>query len=297
MKIYSYRRLIYKLANWLGFAGLILTIACSKEPAGSSFPAIQFETENGVAFNDTMLPPGGKVYVHLKAGGGGSNLTWLGIRMDNGSYSYVLDTGFNTPSLDYRYCIYKGNGGTETWTFAVMNRDRNKDSVSLRIARQNVLNWGPVNSYNNVVLYAQQESGGGGFLSLGNGNIFTYNQAQMSQSVCDLVYYYGDYNATFASPGESDAPTYYPGLLQWTVRNETRYDTTSVSASAFYAALNDSLLLAHYNPVNGKRKAKFLTPGTVISFRTQNGKTGLALIKSVNPGAAGSIECEIKVQQ
>jgi hypothetical protein len=178
-----------------------------------------------------------------------------------------------------------------------MNRRRQISNISFTISKATVSLWGAIQTYDPVILGGQLNPVRGGFFSLVNGQTFTYNQASADPGLTDIIYYFGSYEATLSSPMESEAPNFFPDLLNWSVRNETRYDTTLLSPAVFYQAHNDSLLLTSYEPVNGKRKAKFLVPGMVIAFRNQAGKAGLLLINKVTPGSDGEVECSIKVQK
>ena len=277
---------------------VVLSISgCSDELDTENVPFLSILPVNGETLSDTALPPGGSVRISIEGLGGGSNITYFGVTMDDGQLHYVLDSGMNNAELKFSQTIFKGNSLNERWTFTIMNRDRQKSSVSVNLSKADVIEWGKIITYDPVVLGAQGNSAIGGFFSLQSGQVKTYLQSEADQPNTDMIYYFGDYESTFSSPSESEAPAYFPGLINWTVKNETRYDNTSISSSVFAGAVNDSLLLVSYEPVNGKRKAKFLRAGMVLTFRNQNGKTGLILIKNVVAGETGTIECALKVQQ
>jgi hypothetical protein len=295
--MYSYRFLLIYLftASMLAFGFFIS--GCKDEQSTDAIPVIRFLPVNGVIVSDTALPLGGSLVISLEAIGGGSNITYFGVTMNDGQMHYVLDSGMNNATLKYSQPIFKGNSPNEHWTFTVMNRDRQKSSISMNITKAIVSEWGKIITYDLVILGAQGNPADGGFFSLQTGLVSTYQQAEANPSNTDIIYYFGDYEGTFSSPLESEAPSYFPGLNTWSIKNETRYDTTSLSSVAFVGAKNDSLLLVSYEPVNGKRKAKFLQPGMVVAFRNHSGKTGLVFIKNLVAGATGKLECAIKVQQ
>ena len=297
MKKYSYRCFRCAVGFIVSVVVLTLAVACSDESATDNDPVIQLVPENGALVSDTVLPPGASVPVAVRALGGGSNITYFGIRMFDGTTHYVLDSGMNAASLNFNQILYKGNSPVEEWTFVMMNHDRQKASVTLTIGKKNVTGWGAISTLDHLELGAQSNMTAGGFLSMPAGEVYNYAQAAANQPGIDMIYYYGEYEATLSSPGESDAPAYFPDLASWSTKNETRYDTTSLSEQDFYRAFNDSLLIVSYEPVNGKRKAKNLTAGMVVAFRTQSGKIGLAFIKNVIPGAEGKLECAVKIQK
>ncbi len=297
MKISSYRGAVLIAFLSLILPGSSVIVGCHKDTNTCTPAVLHFLTTNGLAVTDTALPPGGSLRVSLEADGSDANITYFGVSMNDGQNHYVLDSGMNARTLDYTQLIYKGNAGSEHWTFTVMNRRRQISSISFTISKAVVCLWGAIQTYDPVILGAQSNPGRGGFFSLADGQIFTYNQASADPGLTDIIYYFGSYEATLSSPMESEAPGFFPGLVNWSVRNETRYDTTLLTPAVFRQAQNDSLLLTSYEPVNGKRKAKFLVPGMVVAFRNQAGKAGLLLVNKVTPGVDGEAECTIKVQK
>ncbi|NVO20802.1 MAG: hypothetical protein HXX13_13965 [Bacteroidetes bacterium] len=297
MQLLSYRKLQIAFLIVIPMAFNLVFSSCKEENSGATVPNIQFIEANGVLVKDTALPPGGSILVSLNANGGGKNITYFGVSMDDGNMHYVLDSGMNKPNLSYTQQIFKGNSAVERWTFMVMNHDRQKAYVTLTLTKANVIQWGKIKTYNPVILGAQANTEFGGFFSTSSGSANYYQQAISDPTHTDIIYYFGNYEGTLSSPSESEAPTFFPGLSSWAMKNETRYDTTSLTSSQFEAANNDSLMLVSFEPVNAKRKAKYLQPGMVITFRTQSGKTGLLLVKDLVTGESGKLECAIKVQE
>lgn len=275
---------------------MVVLASCKEEDRQSHIPVLQLIPSEGFAGSDTTMPPGGYVKIALQADGGGSNITYFGVRMYDGRDHFVLDSGLNHPNLSFSQYIFKGNSAAEQWTFTIMNHDRMKKSITITLSKAEVVNWGDIITYDPVILGAQENPGEGSFFSLDAAHGYNYAVAATNPGSVDLIYYYGIYESTLSSPAESDAPAVFPGIGSWTVLNETRYDTTILTGSDFNAAHNDSLLLVTYEPVNGKRKAKNLEAGMVVAFRNHSGRTGLLLVKQRIPGSNGNIECAIKVQ-
>lgn len=181
----------------------------------------------------------------------------------------------------------------------VMDRERNKDSVQVLLMKSETSHYGDIITYSEIILGAQENTTQGSFFAFSNGDILGLDSAFLNQTLVDLIYYYGQYEATLSSPGEAEAPSYFTGpsgIANWTVKNETRYDTTSLSLQDFDESLNDSLLLAVYEPAAGKRKVKFVAPGMVISFKSQAGRIGLLKITGTEPGAAGTLHFSVKIE-
>ncbi|MFH1936540.1 MAG: hypothetical protein ABIK52_03125 [Bacteroidota bacterium] len=278
---------------------LFLLTSCQKEP-GSTPPRLVFLNNQGFVSRDTTLEIGQEILVGIEATGAGAPITCLHIGWNNGEEQTVLDSGMNQPQLTYVRTITKTAGETEVWTFMVMDRDRNFSSVRLTLYRSSSSLYGPIRTYSDILLGAQSNPDAGSFFSLSANQTYFLEEAYQHQDSIDLLYYFDQYDATLSSPAEADAPAIFPGptgLAYWSVKNETRYDTTGFSPADFDLSLNDSLTLAAYEPVNLKRKVKFVLPDMVISFRDPAGKLGLIHVKEIIPGVTGHLLMDIKLQQ
>lgn len=278
---------------------LFVLISCQKE-TGTSHPKVVFNLDSGFVFRDTTLSIGNVIHVGIKAQGNGANLTFFHISWNNGTEHTLLDSGLNQPSFIYDMSITKSANESEIWKFIVMDRDRNFSSVQLTLIKDSSSHYGPIRTFRDILLGAQDNTGAGSFYSIGANRRFTLDEAYLRQDSVDLVYYFYLYDATFASPAESDVTSIFTGpsgIANWTVKNETRYDTTGIASTYFSISLNDSLILAAYEPVNLKRKAKYILPGMVISFRDPKGKLGLIHVKDVVQGSTGQVLIDLKIQQ
>jgi hypothetical protein len=118
----------------------------------------------------------------------------------------------------------------------------------------------------------------------------------------DRLYYYdfiGSDANSIASPNANVDPSVYPGasgLVNWTVKNETRYYKTTLTTADFNAATN-GLLVSAYNELMAKRKAKNLTSGDVYSFKTAHNKYGLFHVQDVSGQDSGYVKVNILIQE
>jgi hypothetical protein len=273
--------------------------SCSKESKTSS-PGISIIRDSGYVSHDTMLVTGQKIKVGIHAISENANLTYFSIRFNDGATTTLLDTGINSSSLVYNLDIIKTNAPTEKWTFLVMDRNRNKDSVSIILEKSSISKWGKIRTISDVVLGAQENQTTGSFYSLEDELVMNLEEAFGQQLRVDLVFYYGQYEGTLASPNEAEAPGFFTGpmgIASWTIKNETRYDTTMIAPAMFDGSVNDSLILAAYEPAAGKKKGKFVQPGMVFSFRSPAGKLGLMKIAETTPLPAGDVRLTIKIQE
>ena len=224
----------------------VLASSCQKKTTEQSRPVIEFVTDSGFIGHDTTLIAGQKFRVRVTAAGSGANVTYFSIRYDDGVKRVILDTGMSIARFSYNIEMIKTSSQVEKWTFLVMDRNRQKDSILLVLTKSSYSKWGKITTLPDVLVGAQESSDTGSFFSWAAGRAYHLDQAFLNQAGMDAVYYYGQYAATLASPAEAEAPGYYPGpegIANWTIKNETRYDTTAVSVADFDSALNDSLLL------------------------------------------------------
>ena len=277
-----------------------LLYSCTKKEAVRTPPVIRFVTDTGFASRDTTLMAGQKIRVGLKTWGTDGNITYFSIRYNDGAPKILLDTGMNRSMLTYTVDIIKTASLHEKWTFVVMDRNRNFDSISLYLTKSEFSKWGKIRTLADIRLGAQERSDTGSFLSLATGQVFNLGQAWLNQAAIDMIYYYGQYEGTLASPMEAEAPGFFTGaqgIVAWTIRNETRYDTTTLLPAAVDAAGDDSLLLSAYDPTAGKRKAKYIQPGMVVAFKSPAGKLGLIKVTGLSGTTAGTVTFTVKVQE
>jgi len=256
--------------------------------------------DSGFVSHDTVLSPGQKIRVGIQASGEGANITWFHIGWDDGESHTILDSGLNRAELYYEHMIVKTENELETWTYQVMNKDRNLTGIRLTLHRSYSMVYGEIVTFPDVILGAQNNTMTGSFFSFSTGLGYSQDEAFTRQDSIDLLYYFDIYDATLASPRENDAAGIFTGptgLANWSQKNETRYDTTSLTPGEFDQAQNDSLLLIAYEPVNLKRKVKFTSPGMVVSFLSPSGKIGLIKVMDITPGDSGSIRFSAKIQK
>ena len=264
-------------------------------------PVLQFKSGGAYVSDSAVIPFGEPVVFGLSGDGGGVNLTMLRVTVESeAGIKTILDTGMNLTGLDWTRVFAKGDGWNELWTFTVMNRDREQTSVSMRIFKDSASSYGEITSLPSVLLGLQQNLSTPNFLDPATG--LTYLPAGVTSAVegtLDIACYYDASDSyTIFSPGCALSETYYSCFSSWTLRNYTAWDIgTTVSAAAFDAAANDSILVASYNDVYGKKKYKFLTPNLVIPFKTAAGKLGLVKVVDVNGNETGTVELAVKIQK
>lgn len=298
MQLRSYRNVKINLPLFI-ILTVLIAFSCKKEENHRP-PLIEFIDDSDFVSRDTSLPAGAKILVSLKATDPDDHITFFEVVRDNGNRQILLDSGMNCPGFVYKLSILKSNDLFEKWIFKVMDRERNIDSTFLLLERSAVNEYGNIKTLEDITLSAQDLKEPGSFFSISTGEAYCLDTAYTRQEITDIIYYFSEFESTLSSPNESDAPAVFTGpsgLANWTVKSETRYDTTLLAPSDFDQAQNDSLLIACYEPTTGKRKLKYAKLGMVISFISPAYKIGLLYVKEILPGPEGYIKFSIKVQE
>jgi len=278
---------------------IVMMFSSCKEETELYVPSIKCVAIPDYVWNDTALSMGTLMKFKIVAECEEMPITNFVISFDNGESKVLLDTGIYDTRFEYVLNIYKGNADVEYWSFSVMNFQRQKASLTLRIDKASGSQFGAVQSFENIELGAQSNSQKGSFFSLSSGQVYTLEEAAANQTFIDIAYYYDAFESTLSSPNDNDAPSIFQGtygISGWIVRNETRYNITSLDFEAFQGAQNDSLLISSYDPVNAKRKGKFVKSGDVWAFRNCQGRLGLLYVHSLSGTTSGSIVFSVKFQ-
>ena len=283
---------------------------CIKDENNSP-PTLAFLTEPGYTASDTMVKTGAilKLGIHTTASAESITNFIITLQTKNGLET-ALDSGLYKENFNYTRSISFGASDWEKWTFTVMDKNRNKTSICIKLTKDPASDFGPIISYSSIILGTQHNTTFGQFLVTSTGSVITETVAASIQNLVNIITYYGELQIpetyyTLSSPNETDAPNYYPSLTSWTEpKNEMRYkaDSLSVTETMFNAATNDSLIISNYTSATiGKRKFKNARTGYVIPFQIavgpEAGKRGLIHVKNCSGLPDGTIEIAIKMQQ
>ncbi|MCF8298032.1 MAG: hypothetical protein K9J13_10845 [Saprospiraceae bacterium] len=281
---------------------IIAIFGCEKEKTDYPPPTIEFITESGFVFNDTILEIGENFKIGIKASNPNVNLTNFIIRVQSDELETYLDSGMNTPNLHFERNITKGIKESEKWIFIIRDKDGKSAEVSINIIKDSSSAFGNIKYYANIEMGAQNSSVGS-FYSLTNDSVYTLSSAFANQNKIDLCYYYDfidtDEN-TIASPGANIDASVYTGanaLANWTSRRTTRFKVANISENDFLNANNDSLLIVSYGQSDGNRKAKNLKTTDIFSFKNNDGKVGLFKVNTITGTDAGTVNISIKIQE
>ena len=279
----------------------LLLASCAKDEEGLP-PKLSLLTDSALVYQDTELNPGAAFTVGLQADMGSQVITHLYIaRYRQGEWEVMLDTGIYNESFVYYGVLNKGVYPEEYWIFRVKDKAGRWAEVSFTLSNPAGSIYQAVQTMPSIVLGAQQCLTNGSFLDVNHTHVYFQDSAFLVQDSIELLYYYdpaGDAN-TISSPNANIDPTIYTGatgLTNWTVKHECKFLETTLSAAAFDAVVNDSLLIASFDAINAKRKAKNLVAGEVYSFKTAHGKFGLFKVIDVQGMESGTLEVAIKIQ-
>jgi hypothetical protein len=281
---------------------IIFLTSCKKKDTAS--PTIHLTSALGYVYKDSVMAVGKNFKVELFAESGGDvNITNIIIRNEHdGIVTNYFDTGINNQAIKISKILTKSVYEREKWTFIAIDKNGGNAAVSFIVFKDPNSHFGNIRHFN-ATMGAQSSTLIGSFLSLNSGRFFFQDSAFAHQDSIEMLYYYDAISSdanTIASPNANVDPSIYTGtsaLVNWTVKNETRYYKTTLSSSDFNAAANDSLLLVAYNEPNAKRKAKNLTAGDIYSFKTVHNKFGLFRVEQVTGQDAGFVTVTILIQE
>jgi len=253
--------------------------------------------------NDVTVVPGQAI-----------KFSWLGTKGDNNLKSFDIQIeGLHVDGYPVTYLPkdnYKdsvsleapANEGTYEFLLILLDSKDLGDSISLMITVEKAA--GDINTYS-VTLGAQQSATGSSFAST-NGTVYSLADAKANAALIDFLYYYGATNyATIAAPDNSDAASVFSnatnGLATWSVRNATRFKTTTLTGADFDAIADDALVVENATGAS-ESDINNLAQGNVIAFvtaatKTGGAKMGLVKITTLTIGNTNTVEITVKVQQ
>lgn len=274
---------------------------------------IKFSTDN-TADGDT-LEVGNPIRVTISAKGSDANITnFLVEKVFEDTRKTVIDSGLNSSGFEVTEVFYQGVEDNVDWTFTVMDRNRNSESVSLNIIKDPNSQFGGILEFDNIVLGFQNNTEIGNFFLPQINEVYFEDSATIYKDLVDVLcyFYYSEDNGvnkpspTFSSPGEDDNCSgylyeeHYPFISDWDIRNYTKYDihvSNGITEELYNNMHNDSLIIVSYDDVWGKKKYKWVTDGLFIPFQTANGNKGIIHVIEAENTEDGKITFSMKIQQ
>lgn len=297
------KKTLYLLGAILISAALFFTACSTDEEDPDLPPSISFVSGDGYLTDDATLTVGEefKVKVLCEANAtSGSKISSLKItRISNNQILWDTTLSYNdaTFTLDATFNALP-DPGVERIEFKATDKDGQSAMIDLQITTEEA-SGGPIDSFTMRVLGSYQSTTGSSFASI-NGEVYTLAEAFNNQAVIDLLYWYGSTTlATIGAPDDDKANEVYTGvngLPNWSVKNATRFKTTTLSAAEFDAVTDATPCIDNATGADQTRIGE-LEVGDVFAFLAVTGKHGLIKVVSINTGAAGDITIDVKVEK
>jgi len=190
--------------------------------------------------------------------------------------------------------------GSVTYTFIAIDKDGLTDTKTITITV--VASSGPIDTYTDKLLGANQNTTTGSSFASIDGTIYDMTDATANQNKIDFVYFYGASNhSTIAAPSDADASTMFTAISSWTVKNATHFVKTSITTTEFDAITTDAEIVPAAADLTAT-KVNLLEVGDVLAFETaatsaNPSKKGLIKVTAITPENTGTITITVKVQQ
>jgi len=299
----------------IAFLSLLIVFQSCKKEKQIQPPVINFKVGSAYTQNGAVVMVGHKLHFGIQARGTSENITNFTIKkvLDNGTVITVMDTALYSEYLDVDKTFFQNIEPKATWTFSVMDRNRQSATITLIVNKDPNSVYGGIIYFPSITLGMQNNSTYGHFLNPSTGIVYKDDSATANQSKIDILCYFIPDDSppcpAFSSSGEMDnfstqAQTDYPMITSWATRNYTLWDisfdngsNTPLTASNFDAAQSDSLLILAYHSIWGKKKFRFVAAGKIIPFLTAGGKLGLIKVISADNSDSGTIQFSLKIQQ
>jgi hypothetical protein len=284
----------------LASVGLLFT---SCEPTTDAVgPSLQITTGESVSAS-----AGSTIVIAWRADAGDANMATISVLEGN---TAITSGGITWDSYDIP------NASNETYVDSVSVHITAATSFTITVTDNDGLtasktvnvtiggsSGGAISTYTQT-LGSWNEATASSFASI-DGSAMTKTQVQANATKVDFMYFYGSSNqATLAAPANTDAQSVYSWLSTLS-KNDTKFGTTSISATDFDAMTNDTQILTAAASLSAS-KINMLAVGDVIAFKTAStsahaNKAGLVKITAINGGDAsagtGTITFVVKVQQ
>jgi hypothetical protein len=263
-------------------------------------PSINFVGGTGYVSGNVTLTVNEQFKVGINAfsnATSGAKLTKLTITRIFNNQPLVQDTAISTTSLNINIFITANSAvGSETFYFKVTDKDNQSKEISLTVTTKSAA--GPINEFDMKILGSYDNSTGSSFASI-DGTIYTMAQAIANAAKIDWLYFYGSSaanHATIASPKDADAQSVYPGIKDWSVKNNTLFKKVT-DVIDWNSITDDAIIVAQTASGVTETKINQLAVNDMISFITVTGKKGMIKVDAITGTTAGTITISVKVQQ
>lgn len=278
--------------------GAVLLTSCGKdEDKTDPGPALTLKSGDNYTSADKTIQVNTNLLVGITAAKSpvsGQKLTRFRLsNISNNVSATVFDTLFSLDSYNWERSIPFNSVGSarllfELWDNAGVKVEKGFDVTIEDPGMQ-------VNKYTSISLGSLNDA----FYSSTENNVYLLSQltnTPANQSKIDLIFFkYDTANNTIASPADelSNMVTELQ-LILWTNKNQTVFNTTTITAAQF-DAIDQTFQFPAFNLNAQSSRVTNLQVGQVILFKTQANKLGL--IKVVNFNTTDRMEMDIVIQK
>lgn len=274
------------------FAALILSAgafvsSCTDDTTETDpGPSLTLKGGAGYTSDDATVLVGSSITVGVvggKSSVSGNKLTrFKFILTSNNVANTLVDTVLNADSFNWETEIEFVSEVNGRFSFELTDKGGMKTEKGFNIIAQ-----GPeTKKFSGIALGSHNDNTLPSFFSTLDGNVYFVGQTNNSatiQGLVDLVFIkntptYPAVGNIITSPDDEVAAT-APNLKlnDWTVRNQTRFNTTSITAAQF-DAIGDHYVFPAFNLLQQTSRTSALAVGNVVLFKTSTGKVGLIKI-------------------
>ena len=282
-------------------AGALVFTSCKKddEETATALPTITFQNgNNSLEFTGTE-----NIDVNIdftaEAKVSTFKLTFLGDSLIDKTDDYKGKTSgtwrFERSSTEINADIAASSDGTVKYVFTLVDKDNNTKSAIYTVTTP--AQAGAIKSYTAVLMGAQSNNAGS-YYDVSENNVYTQDNADANPELIDFVHYYGStHKSTVCAPNDATVNGGSGNLdlyTNWATKNATLYGV--VTGVDFSAITDDTEIVAHKSDATASITDQ-LAVGTVVEFKTVDGKFGMFKVTAVETDDSGSITIDVKVQE
>lgn len=269
------------LLSLLLLASAVFVSSCTKDETVNG-PSLNLKGQSGYTSSDVTVPAGTDVTIGVIGTAGDKNLTRFVLTVINDNNPQdVVDTTFNssTFNLDIALTFSASSVGENRINMTLTDKDGNQDTESFKVTVEAQTN---VVKYEGVLLGSSNDTEPS-FYSTTTNERFTVGQLTTNttnQAKVDFLFFKKsepDANV-LASPRDplANAVAIFK-LNLWTNKNETYFNTTTITAAEF-DAIGSTYVFDDFNTSAQKTSITALAEGQVVMFKTAEGKLGLVKV-------------------
>ena len=283
-----------KLTQILFVTMLVITASfvtsCKKDPVDvDPSPSINFKGGSNYTSADATIGTDASILVGVNASSNASTNKDLKkftiVITTNNVPSTLIDSTISTEVFNADYNISFPGVGVYRIVAKVTDSDSQSSEVAFNIT---VEQTGVTVKKKTGIEMGSFNDSWGSFYSGTNELVYTVANAKLNQSAVDFLFFKGATNQnTVAAPDDADANTISDFQLgDWTVKNQTRFNTTSMTAAEF-DAIGTTYEFPEFNATTAASKLNNLVTDQIVYFKTQAGKRGY--IKIVDLYSRGDV--------